>query len=475
MVSGVPKKEPFGATTKKRSEAVINAPMPSTKKMELNLFFCKNVCIPFLITQSYCSSLRRILSFHFHSSKTFHRLAIRHSTLSFIPDLFLRHKWLFHPPQSPMIIGIKGERSHTFVLSFKRKSLTPKLHIIKTLTHRFHFLLTLLISTAVTLCAQPRLESVGIIKRYADGYNTGGFFRLEKGPAATTDYDMHIQWDEHGRLLSFNSASTDSLINDQQYRCSRTQSGHVYTYTTEMREPMNGIPQYTIRRKEIVHTDDLGNDTLITTLEYEPYSGFPMYSYNLRFTPVQNGVGFVRTIVNGALIRLIELHYNSHNLIDSVIEHSYTSDPGSMTLYHYSGQKLDSITDLVLTPLNNYEVTARTILTTGSHGFSTSASIYSVQNGVRTLEETLIFNRGLPIGLTDDNSAAKWRVYPNPAEDFIRLDGLETDSPFALYSMTGTEVKSGEITNGARIKIDDLPAGMYIIRIGQHIERLLVH
>ncbi|MBX3044741.1 MAG: T9SS type A sorting domain-containing protein [Candidatus Kapabacteria bacterium] len=61
-------------------------------------------------------------------------------------------------------------------------------------------------------------------------------------------------------------------------------------------------------------------------------------------------------------------------------------------------------------------------------------------------------------------------VYPNPANDFIMIDAIDTNDDVIIYNTLGIEqlrLNSPDATNGVHsINISALPAGTYIIRIG---------
>lgn len=60
------------------------------------------------------------------------------------------------------------------------------------------------------------------------------------------------------------------------------------------------------------------------------------------------------------------------------------------------------------------------------------------------------------------------RVYPNPASDFLYIEGdFDRGSQVFIYDMTGRIVETVELTsNNAKLNISHLPEGYYIVRIG---------
>lgn len=62
------------------------------------------------------------------------------------------------------------------------------------------------------------------------------------------------------------------------------------------------------------------------------------------------------------------------------------------------------------------------------------------------------------------------RIYPNPAADFIHIDGLK-DQNFGIYNAAGQLIKTGSMKQGM-IDVKDLVKGMYILKIKDQEEGL---
>ena len=69
----------------------------------------------------------------------------------------------------------------------------------------------------------------------------------------------------------------------------------------------------------------------------------------------------------------------------------------------------------------------------------------------------------------DENEGTNLAIYPNPAKDHIRIEGLEAKSEIGIYNMMGIQVKSLTLNGEDEIQVGDLAAGIYLIRInGSH-------
>lgn len=65
----------------------------------------------------------------------------------------------------------------------------------------------------------------------------------------------------------------------------------------------------------------------------------------------------------------------------------------------------------------------------------------------------------------EENDAISLCLYPNPASDVIRIEGIEGIHDICIFNLMGQVVKTATIQDNEEIHIDDLPAGLYLIRI----------
>ena len=66
----------------------------------------------------------------------------------------------------------------------------------------------------------------------------------------------------------------------------------------------------------------------------------------------------------------------------------------------------------------------------------------------------------------DESNLLNISLYPNPANDKLRIEGLEGQTEISIYNALGICVKTLTINGDEDIAIGDLPAGLYVIRIG---------
>jgi hypothetical protein len=70
----------------------------------------------------------------------------------------------------------------------------------------------------------------------------------------------------------------------------------------------------------------------------------------------------------------------------------------------------------------------------------------------------------------------KIKVYPNPAREYFMISDLDSDSQDAvLTALTGQVVKTFEsLSNGQKLDVSDVPAGIYFVQISGKSERLVI-
>jgi hypothetical protein len=80
----------------------------------------------------------------------------------------------------------------------------------------------------------------------------------------------------------------------------------------------------------------------------------------------------------------------------------------------------------------------------------------------------------LATGLNDINGS-KIRIYPNPTNDIIKIEGLtkNENTIIKLYDLQGKLILSRELKEKGSIDISDLNNGVYVIRIGEMTHKII--
>ncbi|PKL78626.1 MAG: hypothetical protein CVV25_10980 [Ignavibacteriae bacterium HGW-Ignavibacteriae-4] len=87
---------------------------------------------------------------------------------------------------------------------------------------------------------------------------------------------------------------------------------------------------------------------------------------------------------------------------------------------------------------------------------STDVGLFKVDNRLTSVED-------------GGNELSSNLFYPNPSTDYINIEA--TNQNISISSMTGTIVN--QVTGETRIDISDLPSGVYFVRIGDRIKKLI--
>lgn len=67
----------------------------------------------------------------------------------------------------------------------------------------------------------------------------------------------------------------------------------------------------------------------------------------------------------------------------------------------------------------------------------------------------------------DEEGFENVSLYPNPANDKIRIEGLEGEHEISIFNAMGMKVMAGTLQDEGEIHIDELSAGLYLLRIDE--------
>ena len=70
------------------------------------------------------------------------------------------------------------------------------------------------------------------------------------------------------------------------------------------------------------------------------------------------------------------------------------------------------------------------------------------------------------IGTENADATGSMFVYPNPAEEYITIAGLQKNGKYEIVNQVGQTLQSGAATGGEAIDISALPTGYYIVKTG---------
>ena len=71
--------------------------------------------------------------------------------------------------------------------------------------------------------------------------------------------------------------------------------------------------------------------------------------------------------------------------------------------------------------------------------------------------------------------AEQLRLYPNPARDYVLLEGIPAGATVAIYTLEGQLIYQAEATsNTLRIELTQLQEGTYLLQVGRETQRLII-
>ncbi|MBQ4821728.1 BspA family leucine-rich repeat surface protein [Aquimarina sp. MMG016] len=91
-------------------------------------------------------------------------------------------------------------------------------------------------------------------------------------------------------------------------------------------------------------------------------------------------------------------------------------------------------------------------------------SVEDANTNVTTATFTITVNDVLSV---DENSKQSFVIYPNPTKDQFQISGLIDNAEVSIYDMNGRVLKIIKTTNNQFISVQDLPVGVYFVRMTQ--------
>ncbi len=103
---------------------------------------------------------------------------------------------------------------------------------------------------------------------------------------------------------------------------------------------------------------------------------------------------------------------------------------------------------------------------------NTTVSVKAFKGGMDTsavASETYNIAHTSVSGETIDNAAGDVKIYPNPAKNELTISGDNLRGNFEIYNLLGTKVMNGSLrAKGKTVNISSLPAGIYIVKVGDY-------
>ena len=147
----------------------------------------------------------------------------------------------------------------------------------------------------------------------------------------------------------------------------------------------------------------------------------------------------------------------------------FTYYPDSVPNFTIKGNYLTGVTNVVFMGGKENPVTLvsdEVIKTNVPMGFQNGSVI--LVKGFDTTYSPIPFN-GFPTGLNEVYGGNQVKIYPNPSNGVINVSG---EGKVEVFDLTGQSVRKQEVKGEARL---DLNPGVYFIRIGNRVERVIIN
>lgn len=232
----------------------------------------------------------------------------------------------------------------------------------------------------------------------------------------------------------------------------------------------------TLEDRTVFYNDaSINKDTLLEYYEFDG-SNFQLFTYFRLSYNAQSKMDKAEIhVYDGSssffLLGIFEFHYNSGgSALDSVNFVSGIGVPVDLLRLHYfykgNGEisRIDIKQDTALTGVYQtiaYEIpkyAAGKIYELQQIAYNDTTSVFEIASVTRFLSRTS------GIGLKE-NTDRHISVYPNPAQNDLKVNGLEQNTTYTIINITGAEVKRGTIAKGEPIAISNLIPGTYILQL----------
>lgn len=82
------------------------------------------------------------------------------------------------------------------------------------------------------------------------------------------------------------------------------------------------------------------------------------------------------------------------------------------------------------------------------------------------VDEDIVLAAFFEFTSVNENGMETVSLYPNPAKDKLFLEGLEEENEICIYNAMGMKVKTMTLQGDSEINISELPAGLYLVHMG---------
>jgi hypothetical protein len=166
----------------------------------------------------------------------------------------------------------------------------------------------------------------------------------------------------------------------------------------------------------------------------------------------------------------ITLPINNATDLEKIVRFTYNNSSGT-DKYHLDIATDASFTNLIQ-DLMIYRVDTSITLNNDQQYYARVQTINTA--GSSSWSSTIAFHTQIPTGINDLNLNKEFKVYPNPAKDFVTIESLESNSTnfdIQFFSSDGILVKSLKSGENNTINLSDLLPGLYYLRISDTFQK----
>ena len=74
-----------------------------------------------------------------------------------------------------------------------------------------------------------------------------------------------------------------------------------------------------------------------------------------------------------------------------------------------------------------------------------------------------------------ENQTASLNLFPNPAKDYVYINGLENPAAVEMFNLSGIRILSYTVNPGEPLFFNGVPSGIYVLRINAKVLKLHIN
>jgi uncharacterized protein (TIGR02145 family) len=79
-------------------------------------------------------------------------------------------------------------------------------------------------------------------------------------------------------------------------------------------------------------------------------------------------------------------------------------------------------------------------------------------------------------GIADVQASKRLQIFPNPAKDFVTIDGIQAGETVTITDLQGRVIENNvQLTENHSINVSALPQGVYLVRVGNKTTKLIIN